>query len=199
MYDDGTLQEQWDAHVKKESTRESCDNVATSKNKYDDEKENYIFNDVDSTDANRRYLTKTGLTTSSKPSESGKDVPEESFTLRQMAGTFLVPCVGAAIAILCSLLSVFEKKKNVKRHSKKQSSTNHCPITRNIITTEFIQNQLDCIKLSQEITTKSMQDQFDHIKFSQEKTTESIQDQLDMMVLMMENIQEKLDNASSTV
>jgi hypothetical protein len=88
MYDDGTLQEQWDVHVNKESTRQSCDNFATtSKNKYDDEKKKSIVNDVDSTDVNRRYLAQTGLTSFSKSSETSKDVSEESFTLRQMVCT----------------------------------------------------------------------------------------------------------------
>jgi hypothetical protein len=87
MYDDGTLQEQWDAHVKIGSTRKSCDNVATSINTYDNEKGNSIVNDVYSTDANRRYLAKSGLTSSSKSLETGKDVSEESLTLREMVCT----------------------------------------------------------------------------------------------------------------
>jgi hypothetical protein len=111
---------------------------------------------------------------------------------------------------------VFEKKKNVKRHSHKQSSItttlhNSTAIT-NINTTASILNQLDCInKLSQE-NTKSITD---CIKLSQEntknliidcfklsegntkRTTESIQDQLDMMVLMMKDIHEKLDKQST--
>jgi hypothetical protein len=110
---------------------------------------------------------------------------------------------------------VFEKKKNIKRHDNKQSST-----TLSIIelsqekTRKSMLDQFDHNKISQQKTTESMQDQLNNIKFSQEKTMESIQDQfdsmkdhnklsqenmtrqIDMIVLMMKNNNEdKLDNA----
>merc|ERR1712238_344127 len=48
---------------------------------------------------------------------------EDSLSLKQMAGTFLVHVVGSCIALVVSLLSLYERKKNVRRHGKKLKTT----------------------------------------------------------------------------
>lgn len=51
--------------------------------------------------------------------DDGEGSEEDSLTLNQMAGVFLLHAVGSAVAILVAMLSWYEKKANKQRHSIK--------------------------------------------------------------------------------
>jgi hypothetical protein len=90
MKDDGSLKLEWDAHLLRQKTRESCRDIATagSSNKAGDDDDDDDDGNKDSTDGiNRRHLSK-----SSTSSETEKEVRDyvDRLTLRQMVCTTLI-------------------------------------------------------------------------------------------------------------
>jgi len=98
MKDDVTLA--WKEHVFRKATRESCD------------KNNP--NAITTEDNGRRQMMARRNLMESDDYDSGESVSEsdESLSLNQMVGTFLVHIVGSLIAIALSLFSFYGRKKN---------------------------------------------------------------------------------------
>ena len=129
----------WDEQVLREATREPCGNNNPSATTTDDNSRRRMmahYNLMKSNDYGSGEKSSTGSTISSyerrslqgsNDSSSGSrkivTESEDSLSLKQMTGTFLVHVVGSLIAIAVSLLSLYERKKNVGRHSKKVKPT----------------------------------------------------------------------------
>jgi len=212
----------WDEQVLREATREPCDNKNPSATTTEDnnrrrmmtrrnliKSDDYGSGDESSTGStisghhDHRYLENgSGSGSDSGNSSGGRKLvteSEDSLSLKQMTGTFLVHVLGSFIAIVVSLLSLYERKKNVKRHSKKLKTTiqvNAKDFTEQningynttdtaIIGGEGVHDSVHTTPMHNELL---LQNRLDRIESSQKK----IESSQDMIISMLNAIQKEI-------
>ena len=174
MTRDGTLEKLINDFISSQATRESCDADIT-----------------ESTNGTNRRQLQSGYSTSNDagpPELVGADGQvfsvNESLTLEQMAGTFLLHLVLSAFAIIVGLLSWYEKKHKVGRHNN-DNKNRHASTSQQ---EEF--SQSNSIESSVQPQIDWLRSSHQEIQSSQKEVTR----QMDVMLLMLKNIQDKLDS-----
>merc|ERR1712238_398054 len=202
----------WDEQVLREATREPCDNSNPSATTTEDnsrrrmmahrnlmKSDYYGSGDESSTGSTISNHERRSLKSGNGSSSGGRKLvteSEDSLSLKQMAGTFLVHVVGSLIAIVVSLLSLYERKKNVRRHGKKLKTTiqvnakdfteqniNGCNTTDTVITGgEGVNDSVHTPPMHNELL---LQNRLDRIESSQKK----IESSHDTIISMLKAIQ----------
>ena len=172
MVHDGTLEKLMNDHDLSQATRESCDA------------------DTESTDGTnrRRHLKSTSNNAGpSEPDDSGGQFfsLNESLTLEQMAGTFLIHVVLSAFAIVVGLFSCYERKHNIGRHNNKthrtRNSTSQEVFSQPNSMELSVQTQIDWLRSSHQ-EMQSSQKELQSEVFSQPKSMElSVQTQINWL------------------
>ena len=177
MTRDGTLEKLINDNLSDQATRESCDADIT-----------------ESTNGTNRRQLQSGYSTSNDagpPELVGADGQvfsvNESLTLEQMAGTFLLHLVLSAFAIIVGLLSWYEKKHKVGRHNHNNDNKNRHAST----------SQQEEFSQSNSSIESSVQPQIDWLRSSHQEIQSSQKEatkQMDVVLLMLKNIQDKHDS-----
>ena len=180
MMSDGTMDKLINDYISSQETRNSCDTDIT-----------------ESTDGTNRRHLQSGFSTSNDagpPELVGTDghvfSVNESLTLEQMAGTFLLHWVLSAFATIVGLLSWYEKKHKDGRHNNNNKnhhiSTSQEECSRSNSIESSVQPQIDLLRLSH----KEIQSSLQELHSSRREATR----QMDVMLLMLKNIQDKHDS-----
>ena len=149
IIDNGFLDQQWRQHTQKVATPGHC--AAPLDNNMKSESTNSA--------TNRRHLKATGdeAAATATATSGASTIESDSLSLNEMAGTMIFQVIGSGIAILVALLSRFERKKNVKRHTtstmqnfKKKNSANTAEGQRDV------QAQLDDLQSTQKELAQQM-------------------------------------------
>lgn len=177
MKDSRFFDEQWDAFNGARATPDFNCNANSQDDDENDESQGrrrLAANEIESLERN---LKGSGGGSPAAAAAAGGDNSDEesSLTLEQMAGTFLLHCVGSGLAILISIFSYYEKKKNTNRHGSKE-------ISRKDVTTSGDSTGSE--------PSQSVQAQLDSLSLSQK----GLSVQMSMVLSMLNNIQEKIDN-----
>jgi hypothetical protein len=140
IVDNGFLDQIWSQHTQQVATPGHC--VARYNN----------MKSESTNSANRRHLKATGYEATATSGAS--TIESDSLSLEAMAGTMIFQVIGSGIAILVALLSRFERRKNVKRHSMKNfNKDNSTKISESQI---HVQAQLDDLQSTQKVLAQQM-------------------------------------------